>query len=1220
MALKGCIKKAGKALDADDRKYMQDLMAKGRPDEEVLNRLEQRIQREQAEAVALFEDQGVPVVKADSVSEETVGAVGDTAEGSGNAGDVSEESDSAEAADSGGRPRLPRGRTEAEAPPKPRDASDTSSFEFGPATTAPGQTAANALQLTRDNAEQALNKLAEGSEIIARYIKGKTGDLMLDAFTNSYIADEDVVAVQGPRTGNRLDLNTEKGLKQQTEILEHEIIHANTVGFIQKTLSDGSESPQLRDIKYLGKAVAELGSLNPARLSRETAMRLQYIVSQPNMEKAVAEFIAVMGSETDTAQELYKALGRRQGLDRPTLAQTVARFAQRVLRAITEGDLRKELDIELVNAALLRTIEAGTEFREQQYQEFRAYTQELDAFNYGPKAPEIAFRRKASFDYLNFAVSSMLNQRLERKGKKILGNLHEMMYDRFPLYTDVADKAIGIYDGSPALQQFVHTVTGEGVNKQKKADVLAKYAAVNAQRTEIINDQLSQINRLSQSLTDREKADLDIFISQTPLHDYFIQASELKTAESIEAEAELLRKELWRVNARAVRDAEQLIDWNVDGNLTGNIYNLEAKYPMTGEFGMKLRKYLALESINRVGAKKFEKLLAREELMNVIRDNSVANALSTLENEGVQQVRDSLIMDYYKEPFQIKAVSQADFRMYEFGEETGWKVLQSPTKTQLGIVYKPTIDSTDIAGAYTDTKLSSTDINVPDSMRKMNNVVATKTGYKLLLTKAQKQELGLIEEFGQGLVRSAAHSIAIQESQIIRDEILKQDTWMEVGNKRSIEKLEKIIESENVDNPWFLKLSDGAEYNKLPQSVRAKYMPVAGRASNVKGFNEEVDLVRKDISHWLLGGSAKSLFQNPHMKWAMRILKDLVSGAKIGMIVLNPVKIANDNLSNLTYLGVLGLDPKFIATNYKDIATDFADYSELQRQIFQLKVQLISRPESVKIQKRLKSLQKRLAANPIGDIGDKGFVNSLGSDLVSRSADTLSGFQADMHTALEYLLTDKSGNKNVVSHFIMELQRIGYQAEDFFSYLADIAGKANSTQLLHQELDQVAERLREIKSEEDIVNYVAQFTTSPSSEAVRFGSAMTDLTDVLAKETLYRHFVENMRMSPEDARIQVLDSFPDYKENMPLSIQQLSDVGILMFPSFWLRIQKIIYRMVRDKPVNLATEMMIQEMVGSDINTIFEANVINKANTFGGLIHMPFEPVGVGSVVPTHTF
>lgn len=1248
MALKGCISKAGKALDADDSKYLRTLIGKGRGDTEALNRLEQRINQELDEAVVLFEDQGITIAKVETVvSEETLSEPVDGAQPEGRAQSRGEESISEETTDStvGGKQTKSDSLKGTQTSAKPRSEGPESEFGFGPkgeeglaprpnrsqgpTKSDPGDaSAAGPLFLTASNIEEGIAILAEGSEIIQKFLgNGNLKRIFVDQMTNSYMADVDVVNLTGRDdtvSPAPLNLNDPKDLAKQRQILEHEITHANTIAYLARTFSKDGSKQDVKDVEYFLRTISHIADLPTKGLSEEAISRMGYVIGQESQIAKVAEFIAIMGAETDTANEIYAALARQRTSTGKSLRGRIRSFVDRILnwyKKIPEvGVFGVYPEPEKVTAALVRTIEHGTEFREQQYEEARSYFLEDSEFNYNSKTSGINFTRKASFDYLNFAVSSMMNSKLERRGKQILGNLHEILYDRFPLYSDVADKAVGIYDGSPALQQFVHTVTGEGANKQTKADVLAKYAAVNAQRTEIINDQMSQLRRLSKPLKAGELADLDIFVSQMPLHDYFIQAEGLKTAESIEAEAELLRKELWKINARAVRDVDQLVDWNVDGNQTGNIYNLDTKYPMNGEFGMKLRKLLALESISRIGSKKFEKLLKHEELMNVIKDNSVANALATLDNEGTHNVRDSLIMDYWKEPFQIKAVTQADFRMYEFGEETGWKVLTAPTRTELGVVYKPTIDSTDIGGVYTDTKLSSTDVNVAHSMRKMNNVVETKNGHKLLLTKQQKRDLGLVEEFGQGLVRSAAHSIAIQESQIIRDELLKKETHMAIGKTKNISKLESIIESENIDSPWFIKLEDGAEYSKLPPRIRAKYMPVGARASNVKGFNDSVDLVRKDISHWLLGGSAKSLFENPHMRWAVRTLKNLVSGAKIGMIVLNPVKIANDNLSNLTYLGVLGLSPTFIASNYKEISTDFAEYSNLQRQIFQAKLQLVSRPESTKIKKHLKSLQKRLAANSIGDIGDKGFVNSLGSDLVSRSADTLSGFQADMHKALEYLLVDSKGNKNVVSHFIMQMQQIGFQAEDFFSYLGDIAGKAKSTTLLQQELDQVAARIREIKSEEDIVNYVAQFTTSPSSEAVRMGSAMTDLTDVLAKETLYRHFVENMKMKPADARIKVLDSFPDYKENMPLAIQQLSDVGILMFPSFWLRIQKIIYRMVRDKPVGLATELMVQEMLGSDINTIFEANVINKSNTFGGLLHMPFEPVGVGSVVPTHAF
>lgn len=1278
MALKGCIKKAGKALDPDDRKYLIDRLENTTiAEEKILENLKGLVLSEQDEAIKLIESKGVKVERAGSFlgesktlsqgtaseaavegekvslsSKEEPAVSGENQESGrlqarkgsakpsteGTRPDSGLESDSSLAATIKTEASPRRGSSDTgKAKPSPGSALGKRTLKAGPGGADPAlirkaqsKKRPGGLFLTRESYSEAIEKLSEASPIIARFLGDKRGELFLDAFTDSFLADEDVVNVTGTNIAlepeaRALDLNDPADFQTQKELLEHEIIHANTAGYLARHLTEQDNPDVLRDIQYMANAINGMKDLLTSDLSDDAKARVSYIITRPNGPTAIAEFIAIMGAETDVAAEIYAAIGRKTGISESGLKARIRAMVQRVTEwfdSLTDKDLAEAVDIEKLRGALARTLDQGLEFREQQYEEGRRYTSGVE-LGAAPKGP-VQFTRKASFDYLNYAVASMLNSKLERKGKQILGTTHAMLKNRFPLYEDIANKAIGIFDSSPALQQFLHTVTGENVNKVKKADTLSKFAAINAQRTEIINDQMTQINRLSKDLKPQEQEDLKTFIRQMPLHDYFVLASDFKTAESIEAEAELLRKELWKLSARTVRDVDQIVDWNIDGNLTGTLYNLEASPGMQGnrdsEFALGMRKLLALESIKRIGAKKFEKLLKNEELMSVVKDNSVANALATLNNDGTANVRDSLVMDYWKEPFQIRAVEAKDFRMFEFGEETGWKILKSPTKTELGIVYKPVIDSTDIAGAYTDTKLSSTDVDVPQSMKRYPGVVETRNGYKLLLTPENKKDLGLVEELGQGLVRSTAHSISIQESQIIRDELLKEDTHMTIGNSKSINKLETVIEADNIDNPWFIKLEEGTEYSKLPASIRARYMPVGNRASNVKNFNENVDLVRKDISHWLLGGSTKSLFENPKLKWAMRILKDLVSGAKIGMVVLNPIKIANDNLSNLAYLGVLGLDPAFIARNYKEISTDFAEYSELQRQIFQAKLQLVSRPESTKIKKHLNSLQKRLAKNSIGDIGDKGFVNSLGSDLVSRSADTLSGFQADMHTALDYLLHEKAGNKNIVSHFIMQLQKVGYQAEDFFTYLGGIAGQAKSTKLIQQELDQVSDRLREIKSEEDIVNYVAQFTTSPSSEAVRVGSAMTDLTDVLAKETLFRFLTEKRGMSAEDARITVLDSFPDFKENMPLAVKQLSDAGIIMFPSFWLRIQKIIYRMARDRPVSLATEMLVQEAVGSDINTIFGSNVINKSETFGGLIHSPFEAAGLGSVVPTHTF
>ena len=747
-------------------------------------------------------------------------------------------------------------------------------------------------------------------------------------------------------------------------------------------------------------------------------------------------------------------------------------------------------------------------------------------------------------------------------------------------------------------------------------------AKVMSNQTAVVNDQMGKFNKLLKSLSEKEKTTIGRFVTEMPLHDYFILAEGIVTEEEIASEVTRLEK-LVRKQPNALRDVNDLISWNVEGKKStkGRIYNLETSYPITGssDFGINVRKLLALKSIQTIGSKEFVKFLENTDLVNLIKDNSVANRVSLLQNEGVSKLPDSMISDYYKEPFTIEAIELHELKRYENGENTGWKILKKPTDSELGIVWKPIIDSSNIMGAYTDIKLRSGDINIKGNKANYPGVIETSEGSKLRLTKEQKIELGLVEDFSHALVKTTAHSMAIQDSQIIRDELLKLDTRMILGKDTSM--LSDIIKSSNIDNPWFIKLEDGVSLLDMPADIRAKYKPVGSRASNVKNFDKQVDLVRKDISHWLLGGSATSLFQNPKMKWATRIVKDLVSGAKIGMVVMNPAKIVQDNISNLSYLGVMGVSPLFIAKNYKNITKDFQEYSDLERQIIQLKVQQTAKPDSTKIKKQIKTLQDRVKRNSLGDLSDKGFINSLGSDLVARNADTLSGLQADMHTALKYLLINKEGKKNFVSHFILQLQNLGFKGEDFLTYIGRLANKTGeSGGGVQAELDQVTERLKEIRSEEDIVNYVSQYTNSPGSEAVRIGASITDLTDVLAKETLYRHLTENDGLSPESARIKVLDSFPDYKENMPLAVKQLSDFGIIMFPSFWLRIQKVIYRMVRDKPINLATELMLEEAFNSDVNTILDANILNKSNSFGGLLHTPLEPIGTGSVIPEHIF
>ena len=56
--------------------------------------------------------------------------------------------------------------------------------------------------------------------------------------------------------------------------------------------------------------------------------------------------------------------------------------------------------------------------------------------------------------------------------------------------------------------------------------------------------------------------------------------------------------------------------------------------------------------------------------------------------------------------------------------------------------------------------------------------------------------------------------------------------------------------------------------------------------------------------------------------------------------------------------------------------------------------------------------------------------------------------------------------------------------------------------------------------------------------------------------------------------------------------------------------------MAKDKPVNFGTELMLQNVLETNINTIVGSNIVEKSNSFGGIFHTPFEHTGVSSLVP----
>jgi len=110
-------------------------------------------------------------------------------------------------------------------------------------------------------------------------------------------------------------------------------------------------------------------------------------------------------------------------------------------------------------------------------------------------------------------------------------------------------------------------------------------------------------------------------------------------------------------------------------------------------------------------------------------------------------------------------------------------------------------------------------------------------------------------------------------------------------------------------------------------------------------------------------------------------------------------------------------------------------------------------------------------------------------------------------------------------------------------------------------------------------------------------------------------------MSEKEAIQITTDAFIDYKINMPKELKVISDYGVLLFPSFWMRIQKVIYSTLKASPATTAVGLGMQNAFDIHMETILDSNLMYKM--FGkdlsgmGLSFVNAPPIGLDTFIPT---
>lgn len=1009
------------------------------------------------------------------------------------------------------------------------------------------------------------------------------------------------------------------------EQVEHEIVHSYTTAMIQDHYVNGNTN---QDIAYIEKAINKLGNnlFNKSQIPNKAKDRIFYILSKSSPEERMAEMLSVMASEPEVAAAIYSSIDNSSNLKK-VIKRIINRVMEVVKRATKADNLHDDVDIEQLYSSINAVISDGKSMRELEYDKFIELQKEFGkTLNFNE--PNIPNEREVnntldkisySVDYLNEAVAKHVVQVAQRKGESLVSHVDKLLKIHMPSYSRVVRRVNHFYDDSPALQQIMHKITNEGINKLKKNEVLSLFQKIADDKEVVKSKELQRFKLAAKNLSDSDKKSFEEFSSKMSLTDYFLHFP--NGIKDVDKEiANMTKGNIF--NSTQIHSIDMIVDMNVNDVITRSTpYNLHAAGMGKGGIKDNAQKLLVLKSIKAIGEDKFNSLVSNVDLMEVTRDNLIANANIISNSNGVieiDQLKDNGMIDEFEESLTFKAITVNDLKYYDSNND--WKILREPTKEGPGIVYQKIIDNTFQSGVFTNIKMNSGDISVDSRFKGKKGVLTINGKNKLVLTSYEKSKLGVIKNPAQSITLTMTQNMAIQDSAVIREKLLQEDTYYSI-EKSGTELLVKMVKDKNTENPWFLNDIDDRDFSKLHPSIRAKYTRVGNNISNVDGFDKRVKYVRKDISYWLVGASEKSIANNRTLQNAIRITKGIMSSTKIGMVILNPVKIAKDNIFNVVYLGTLGVDITQIGKEYVKISDEFNEYQKLKDRMQSLKVKSYAEKDGQgKYNTEINRLNEKMLNHPMRGVVERGFINSLGSDVVMQDDNPGSGFKSDIDKVLKTILHDNKGSNNALGRLIMKVANTpGLSMEGLLEIWSKPFSSFKSTKNIESELLKMSERVADIKSDGDVIAYMHQYLNSPNSEFVKLGSHMTDLTDVLAKETYYRYLVDTQKLDAKKAEIEVLKSFPDYKENLPTAIQRLDSVGILMFPQYWMRMIQAMYRLTENRPASFGSEVLLAELLGTK-SQLWSQTIFDKAFSNWGIIHNPVNHVGVGSFVPTNVF
>jgi len=611
------------------------------------------------------------------------------------------------------------------------------------------------------------------------------------------------------------------------------------------------------------------------------------------------------------------------------------------------------------------------------------------------------------------------------------------------------------------------------------------------------------------------------------------------------------------------------------------------------------------------------------------------------------------IMDVYERVQEFRPVTLEDMRKKEY-QHSSWRVIREPKKGQLGVIARNATNSyMEGLGLNNDRFLNGVIVSnelvnkMTDKMSKKdkekwlvsNNIVMDRDNgfirYTVKLNNDEFTKAGGVKNAAQMLYRTYVHNQGLVETDTVRkmvadsmtynnDELAKIETMLEFNEQKGVKK--KYIKP-------FINTTMPYKLMKKRYPRVAKMFEPANGVTKYGDMDKKLRYVRIDMSDMVVGYNQELLFKDsqPGLQAAEMLYKQMVQLLKIKLAVNNPKKLLMDSVANTGVLLSVDVPIMDIVKGYKEGPGRLQEISKLEGDLVGLKLELAMNQNSAiktaKIQEKINKITEEL--NEYIEL-KYGFIQSMGTSMMIKEFDTVSGLQLSIDKAIEYMVKDKEGNPTEIHKAVVWWMNAGFSIEDIIDVVTKRAKDKNSG--FTKELIDMGNTLRssKVKGHEDTVKYIGQIIGGPNSEATRQGGRVMVGMDAIMKRILTEFFRDNeikryekeigRRVNEKEyakielkAATQAMDMGIDYRLNLPEQINKASNYGVLMFPSFWMRIQPVIYRLIKYNPINVLSGYAIAWMLGLNNGSIVDSSIPIKM-TAEGLVH-PLQ-----DVLTTETF